>query len=60
MGWDKATGLDLLVCSFLCVRVYVCVCVCARGVVLLNVANSDAHADGSAEMVSVSKVPVAV
>lgn len=39
----------------------VCVCVCALwGVVLLNVANSDAHADGSTEMVSVSKVPLAV
>lgn len=33
---------------------------CALGVVLLNVANSDAHADGSTEMVSVSKVPLAV
>lgn len=36
------------------------VCVCAPGVVLLNVANADAHADGSTEMVSVSKVPLAV
>lgn len=43
---------------------YVCVHartrVCALGVVLLNMANSDAHADGSTEMVSVSKVPLAV
>lgn len=30
------------------------------GVAVLNVANSDAHADGSAELVSVSKVPLAV
>lgn len=31
----------------------------ALGVVLLNVADSNAHADGSAEMASVSKVPLA-
>lgn len=34
-------------------------CVCALGVVLLNVADSNAHADGGAEMPSVSKVPLA-
>lgn len=39
---------------------FVCAFVCVLGVVLLNVANSDAHADGSTEMVSVSKVPLAV
>lgn len=33
--------------------------VSALGVVLLNVADSNAHADGSAEMASVSKVPLA-
>lgn len=36
------------------------VCVCILGVVLLNVANSDAHADGSAEMASVSNMPLAL
>lgn len=34
--------------------------VCALGVVLLNVANADANADRRTEMVSVSKVPLAV
>ena len=43
-----------------CVSLCVCVCVCALGVALQNMANSNAHADGRTEMVSVSKVPLAV
>lgn len=55
---DTTEAAELHCCLGLCV----CVFVYARalGVVLLNVANSDAHADGSTEMVSVSKVPLAV
>lgn len=48
---------ELHCCFGSCVSL--CVCVCVR-VVLLNVANSDAYADGSGEMVSVSNVPLAL
>lgn len=62
--YQKSRGILLRLQSCVAVLVWVCVCVCvcmcALGVVLLNVANSDAHADGSTEMVSVSKVPLAV
>ena len=55
-GYYWGPRIALLFWGCVCVSV----CVCALGVVLLNVANSDAHADGSTEMVSVSKVPLAV
>lgn len=62
---QKSKGVLLMppeLCCFFALRVCVrvCVCVCILGVVLLNVANSDAHADGSAEMASVSNMPLAL
>lgn len=49
-GFSRCSGIVL---PFRALRVR------ALGVVLLNVADSNAHADGGAEMPSVSKVPLA-